>query len=89
MSRDGRAARRERYREPSPLEDQESDDQEAPGLEDYDYPNRGHRHLSVHVKARSVQFKDTPREEEQEMEDLIWQLHSLSIQDPSYTVLYA
>jgi len=42
MSRNGRTARREWYCKPSPFEDQESDNQEAPGLEDYDYPNRGH-----------------------------------------------
>jgi len=89
MSHDGRAARHKRYHKPSPFEDQESDNQEAPGLEDYDYPNRGHRHLSVCVEARSVRFKDTLCEEEQEMEDLIRQLHSLSVQDLSYAVLYA
>jgi len=89
MSCDRRAARCEWYCKPSPFKDQESDDQEAPGPEDYDYPNRGHRHLSARIEARSVQFKDTPHEEEQEMEDLIRQLHSLLVQDPSYAVLYA
>jgi len=89
MSRDGRAARRERYRETSPFEDQESDDQEAPGPEDHDYPNRGHQHLSSRVGTRSVRFKDTLRKVDQEMEDLIRQLHSLSVRDSSYAVLYA
>ena len=89
MSRDGRATRRERYRETSPFEDQESDDQEAPSPDDYEYPNRGHRHSSSRVETRSVRFKDIPREEDQEMEDLIRQLHSLPVRDPSYAVLYA
>ena len=89
LSRDGRAARRERYREPSPFKDQESDDQEALGPENYDYPNWGHRHSLPRVETRSVRFKDILREEEQEMEDLVLQLHSLLVQDPSYAVLYA
>ena len=89
MSRDGRATRRKRYRETLPFEDQESDDQEAPSPDDYEYPNWGHQHLSLRVETRSVRFKDIPREEDQEMEDLIRQLHSLSVQDLSYAVLYA
>jgi len=88
MSRDGRTTRCEWYHETSPFEDQESDDQEAPSPDNYEYPNWGHQHLSLCIKTRSIQFKDIPHEEDQKMEDLICQLHSLLVQDLSYTVLY-
>jgi len=89
MGCDRHTARCKQYCEPSPFKDQELDDQEALGLEDYDYLNQGHRHLSACIEARSVWFKDTPCKEEQKMEDLIQQLYSLSVQDLSYAILYA
>jgi len=89
MSCDGRATRCEWYRETLPFEDQESDDQEAPSPDNYKYLNWGHRHLLLCIETRSVRFKDILRKEDQEMEDLIRQLHSLLVRDPSYAVLYA
>ena len=89
-TRDGRAARRDRHRQSPTSEDQESDDQEATDQDNYERSNRGHRHSSPRVETRTVQFQDNSHEEEdKELDDLIYKLHSLSVRDFAYKQAYA
>ena len=89
-TRDGRATRRDRYRHSPAFEDQESDDQEAPEQDKHEPTNRGHRHSSPRVETRTVRFQDSSREEEEkELDDLIYKLHSLSVRDYAYKKAYA
>jgi hypothetical protein len=90
LTRDGRAARCDCYRHSPSFKDQESDDQEAPDQDDYEPVNRGHRHSSPRIETRTVHFQDhSHEEEEKELDDLIYKLHSLSVRDYAYKKAYA
>ena len=68
---------------------QESDDKEAPYSNQEQQSTQGHRHLSLHIETRTVHFKDNQHEsKDKELEDLIFQLHDLPVQDCAYTSIY-
>ena len=88
-TRDRHAARRDWHHQSPTSEDQESDDQEATDQDNYERLNRGHRHSSPHVETRTIQFQDNSCEEEdKELDNLIYKLHSLSVRDFAYKQAY-
>ena len=89
MTCDGRTARHDRHCQSPTSEDQESDDQEAMDQVNYEHSNRGHRHSSPRGETRTVQFQDNScKEEDKELDDLIYKLHSLLVRDFAYKQAY-
>jgi hypothetical protein len=83
---------RDRTRAPLSFEGQEPGDEEAPleDEDDYEPPRRGHRYSSPRVETRTVRFQGQSRDEEdRELDELITQLHSLSVRDTAYARLHA
>jgi hypothetical protein len=79
-------------RRPLSFKGQELGDEEAP-LEDkdeYKPPRWGHWYSSLCVETQTVRFQGQSHDEEdRELDELITQLHSLSVRDPAYARLHA
>ena len=83
-----RAHRREHPCDSLSFKCQESGDEEAPSSDQEQYLTWGHRHSSPRIETKTIRFQDNNCKAK-ELEDLVRQLHDLSVQDREYTVVYA